>query len=41
MVDIWQYFMFLAGNLILDEMAAENTEKFTDIKMQKCHKRSK
>ncbi|NXH65996.1 C2TA protein, partial [Hydrobates tethys] len=29
-----------AGNLILDEMAAENTEKFTDIKMQKCHKRS-
>ncbi|KAM6320072.1 LOW QUALITY PROTEIN: MHC class II transactivator [Podargus strigoides] len=29
-----------AGNLILDEIAAENTEKFTDIKMQKCHKRS-
>ncbi|NXN73760.1 C2TA protein, partial [Himantopus himantopus] len=29
-----------AGNLILDEMAAENTEKFTDIKMQKCHKRT-
>ncbi|NXO53480.1 C2TA protein, partial [Aramus guarauna] len=29
-----------AGNLILDEMAAENTEKFTDIKIQKCHKRS-
>ncbi|KAM6378866.1 MHC class II transactivator [Pluvialis apricaria] len=28
------------GNLILDEMAAENTEKFTDIKMQKCHKRT-
>ncbi|XP_071616868.1 MHC class II transactivator isoform X1 [Heliangelus exortis] len=28
-----------AGNLILDEMAPENTEKFTDIKMQKCHKR--
>ncbi|NWI27542.1 C2TA protein, partial [Sula dactylatra] len=29
-----------AGNLILDEMAAENTEKFTDIKVQKCHKRT-
>ncbi|XP_052629119.1 MHC class II transactivator isoform X4 [Harpia harpyja] len=29
-----------AGNLILDEMAAENTEKLTDIKMQKCHKRT-
>ncbi|XP_009475605.1 PREDICTED: MHC class II transactivator [Nipponia nippon] len=29
-----------AGNLILEEMAAENTEKFTDIKMQKCHKRT-
>ncbi|NXH21220.1 C2TA protein, partial [Bucco capensis] len=29
-----------AGNLILDEMAAENTEKFTDIKTQKCHKRT-
>ncbi|KAF1442882.1 MHC class II transactivator, partial [Pygoscelis antarcticus] len=29
-----------AGNLILDEMAAENTEKFIDIKMQKCHKRT-
>ncbi|NXG53954.1 C2TA protein, partial [Psilopogon haemacephalus] len=29
-----------AGNLILDEMAAENTEKFTDMKMQKCHKRT-
>ncbi|XP_009951389.1 PREDICTED: MHC class II transactivator [Leptosomus discolor] len=29
-----------AGNLIVDEMAAENTEKFTDIKMQKCHKRT-
>ncbi|NXD84980.1 C2TA protein, partial [Halcyon senegalensis] len=28
------------GNLILDEMAAENTEKFTDIKMQKNHKRT-
>ncbi|NWR69618.1 C2TA protein, partial [Centropus unirufus] len=27
-----------AGNLILDEMAVENTEKFTDIK--KCHKRT-
>ncbi|NXY46450.1 C2TA protein, partial [Ceuthmochares aereus] len=26
------------GNLILDEMTAENTEKFTDVK--KCHKRS-
>ncbi|NXN09232.1 C2TA protein, partial [Indicator maculatus] len=29
-----------AGNLILDEMAAENTEKFTDIKMQNCRKRT-
>ncbi|NXK02936.1 C2TA protein, partial [Herpetotheres cachinnans] len=29
-----------AGNLILDEMAAENTEKFPDIKIQKCHKRT-
>ncbi|XP_075292907.1 MHC class II transactivator isoform X2 [Opisthocomus hoazin] len=29
-----------AGNLILDEMAAENTEKFPDIKMQECHKRT-
>ncbi|KFZ54486.1 MHC class II transactivator [Podiceps cristatus] len=29
-----------AGNLILDEMAAENTEKFADIRMQKCHKRN-
>ncbi|XP_075021058.1 MHC class II transactivator isoform X1 [Calonectris borealis] len=29
-----------AGNLILDEVAAENTEKFTDIKMQRCHKRT-
>ncbi|KFQ82351.1 MHC class II transactivator [Phaethon lepturus] len=29
-----------AGNLILDEMAAESTEKFTDVKMQKCHKRT-
>ncbi|NXY87742.1 C2TA protein, partial [Alcedo cyanopectus] len=28
------------GNLILDEMAAENTEKFTDIKTQKSHKRT-
>ncbi|NXG61132.1 C2TA protein, partial [Hemiprocne comata] len=29
-----------AGSLILDEMAAENTEKFTDVEMQKCHKRT-
>ncbi|NXL30555.1 C2TA protein, partial [Glaucidium brasilianum] len=29
-----------AGNLNLDEIATENTEKFTDIKMQKCHKRT-
>ncbi|NWI91170.1 C2TA protein, partial [Pitta sordida] len=29
-----------AGNFILDEMAAENTEKFHDQKMQKCHKRT-
>ncbi|NXC48604.1 C2TA protein, partial [Penelope pileata] len=29
-----------AGNLILDEVAPENTEKFTDMKMQKCHKRT-
>ncbi|NXJ03249.1 C2TA protein, partial [Odontophorus gujanensis] len=29
-----------AGSLILDEMAFENTEKFTDVKMQKCHKRT-
>ncbi|NXG84515.1 C2TA protein, partial [Stercorarius parasiticus] len=29
-----------AGNFILDEMATENTEKFTDIKVQKCHKRT-
>ncbi|NXP51137.1 C2TA protein, partial [Heliornis fulica] len=29
-----------AGSLILDEIATENTEKFTDIKMQKCHKRT-
>ncbi|NXX44822.1 C2TA protein, partial [Tricholaema leucomelas] len=29
-----------AGNLILDEMAAENTEEFTDIKTQNCHKRT-
>ncbi|NXP76954.1 C2TA protein, partial [Ramphastos sulfuratus] len=28
-----------AGSLILDE-TAENTEKFTDIKIQKCHKRT-
>ncbi|NXW60481.1 C2TA protein, partial [Eurystomus gularis] len=28
------------GNLILDETAAENTEKFADIKIQKCHKRT-
>ncbi|XP_054068821.1 MHC class II transactivator isoform X2 [Rissa tridactyla] len=25
---------------LLDEMATENTEKFTDIKVQKCHKRT-
>ncbi|XP_027741663.1 MHC class II transactivator [Empidonax traillii] len=29
-----------AGNLNLDEMAAENTEKFPDVKKQKCHKRT-
>ncbi|KFV39131.1 MHC class II transactivator, partial [Tyto alba] len=29
-----------AGNLILDDIAAENTEKYADIKMQKCHKRT-
>ncbi|NWZ18682.1 C2TA protein, partial [Asarcornis scutulata] len=29
-----------AGSLILDEMTAENTEIFTDVKMQKCHKRT-
>ncbi|NXK96247.1 C2TA protein, partial [Formicarius rufipectus] len=29
-----------AGNLNLDEVAAENTEKFPDIKKQKCLKRS-
>ncbi|NXK51396.1 C2TA protein, partial [Chauna torquata] len=29
-----------AGSLILDEVAAENTEKFTDVKLQKCHKRA-
>ncbi|NXL55780.1 C2TA protein, partial [Chordeiles acutipennis] len=29
-----------AGNLILDEIAPENTEKFTDIEMQKCYKRT-
>lgn len=40
-IDIWPYFMFLAGNLILDDIAAENTEKFPDIKMQTCLKRSK
>ncbi|KFQ18258.1 MHC class II transactivator, partial [Merops nubicus] len=27
-------------NLILDEISAENTEKLTDTKMQKCHKRT-
>lgn len=39
--DIGPYFMFLAGNLILDDMGAENTEKFPDIMMQTCLKRSK
>ncbi|NWU80258.1 C2TA protein, partial [Onychorhynchus coronatus] len=29
-----------AGNLNLDEMAAENAEKLTDKKKQKCHKRT-
>ncbi|XP_031411686.1 MHC class II transactivator isoform X7 [Meleagris gallopavo] len=29
-----------AGSLILDEMVLENTEKFTDVKKQKCHKRT-
>ncbi|NXJ80722.1 C2TA protein, partial [Trogon melanurus] len=29
-----------AGNLNLDDTSAENTEKFVDVKMQKCHKRS-
>ncbi|NWR65754.1 C2TA protein, partial [Bucorvus abyssinicus] len=29
-----------AGNLILDEVTAENTEKFMDVKVQKCHKRT-
>ncbi|XP_054126744.1 MHC class II transactivator [Melozone crissalis] len=29
-----------AGNLILDDIAAENTEKFPDIKMQSCLKRT-
>ncbi|KYO30510.1 MHC class II transactivator isoform A [Alligator mississippiensis] len=29
-----------AGNLIFDEMATESTEGFTDVKMQKCHKRT-
>ncbi|NWS51592.1 C2TA protein, partial [Chunga burmeisteri] len=29
-----------AGNLNLEEMAAENTEKFPDVKMRKCHKRT-
>ncbi|NXG16176.1 C2TA protein, partial [Grallaria varia] len=29
-----------AGNLNWDEMAAENNDKFPDIKKQKCHKRS-
>uniref|UniRef100_A0A7M4E6J4 Class II major histocompatibility complex transactivator n=1 Tax=Crocodylus porosus TaxID=8502 RepID=A0A7M4E6J4_CROPO len=28
-----------AGNLVFDEMASESTERFTDVKMQKCHKR--
>ncbi|KFP76413.1 MHC class II transactivator, partial [Acanthisitta chloris] len=28
------------GNFLLDEMAAENTEKFPEIMMQKCHKRT-
>lgn len=39
--DIGPYFMFLAGNLILDDIAAESSEKFPDIKMQSCLKRSK
>ncbi|NXF03005.1 C2TA protein, partial [Smithornis capensis] len=29
-----------AGNLILDETTAENAEKFHDVKIQKCHKRT-
>ncbi|XP_035195222.1 MHC class II transactivator isoform X2 [Oxyura jamaicensis] len=29
-----------AGSLILDEMTAESTEIFTDVKLQKCHKRT-
>ncbi|XP_061232096.1 MHC class II transactivator isoform X1 [Neopsephotus bourkii] len=29
-----------AGNLILDEIAAENTEMLPDVKMQSCHKRT-
>ncbi|NWV86787.1 C2TA protein, partial [Dasyornis broadbenti] len=29
-----------AGNLILDEITAENTEKFPDIRMQTCLKRT-
>uniref|UniRef100_A0A8C3UZV6 NACHT domain-containing protein n=1 Tax=Catharus ustulatus TaxID=91951 RepID=A0A8C3UZV6_CATUS len=29
-----------AGNLVLDDIAAENTEKFPDIKMQTCLKRT-
>ncbi|NXM67029.1 C2TA protein, partial [Serilophus lunatus] len=29
-----------AENFILDETSAENTEKFHDLKMQKCHKRT-
>ncbi|NWH86417.1 C2TA protein, partial [Aegithalos caudatus] len=29
-----------AGNLILDDIASENTEKFPDIKMQTCLKRT-
>ncbi|XP_061232099.1 MHC class II transactivator isoform X2 [Neopsephotus bourkii] len=28
------------GNLILDEIAAENTEMLPDVKMQSCHKRT-
>lgn len=39
--DIGPYFMFLAGNLILDDMGAENAEKFPDVRMQTCLKRSK
>lgn len=39
--DIGPYFMFLAGDLILDDIVAENSEKFPDIKKQTCLKRSK